>query len=274
MRKLDGSTRTIPLLTHGKGRQHPRFAIMSDIDIAKNLSKVNDKVALAYHLRNTSGAARNPLEKKPRLVAVSKTKPVESILQAYKLGQRHFGENYVQELVEKSQNPLLAGLEDICWHFIGHLQRNKCNNVISCPHLWAVETVDTERLASTLDSSWKKTNNPNKLKVFVQINTSGEASKHGCLSDAAPALVKHIIEECSNLTFCGLMTIGRIGHDYSIGPNPDFESLLEAQRKVSELLRLDVELSMGMSSDYEEAIRAGSTNIRVGSCIFGSRDPK
>lgn len=242
----------------------------SNAFITRSLLSVNERINAAYLKVVSNGIPRN----EPRLVAVTKTKPVEMILHAYKQGQRHFGENYVQELVEKSQHPSLVELEDICWHFIGHLQRNKCNNVVACPHLWAVETVDTERLANALDASWKKKGADKKLGVYIQVNTSGEESKHGCQSDVALALVRHVIDCCSSLKFCGLMTIGRSSHDYFNGPNPDFECLKEVQKRVCEELGMDmreVELSMGMSSDFEQAICAGSTNVRIGSVIFGSR---
>lgn len=235
--------------------------------ITKGLACVNEKVM--------KSSLKHPYT--PRLVAVTKTKPVEMILHAYHHGQRHFGENYVQDLVEKSHHPLLVNLKDIRWHFIGHLQRNKCNNVVSCPNLWAVETVDSEHLANTLDASWRRSATDQKLRVFVQVNTSGEAAKHGSSSDGVSTLVKYIIEQCTNLEFVGLMTIGKMGHDYSTGPNPDFEHLVETRRKLCQDLSLDmntVELSMGMSSDFEQAIHAGSTNVRIGSVIFGAREHK
>ena len=251
-------------------------SITTEESISKGLLLVNDKLNSTY-LKCISDGTKNTPVKQPRMVAVTKSKPIEDIVHAYKQGQRHFGENFVQELVIKSQHPMLVGCDDICWHFIGHLQRNKCNNLVSSPNLWAVETVDSERLASTLDNSWKKIHTDRKLNVFVQINTSGEESKHGCERDAAPALVRHIIEQCDSLKFCGLMTIGKSGHDYSTGPNPDFDCLVDTRRRLCEDLKIDVtevELSMGMSSDFEQAICAGSTNIRVGSMIFGSRKPK
>lgn len=239
--------------------------------ITKGLSEVNDKITTTY--QQLCQSSRN----RPRLLAVTKTKSVEMILHAYKQGQRHFGENYVQEMLEKAKDPLLIGLDDICWHFIGHVQRNKCNNLVTCPHLWAVETVDSERLATALDVNWKKQGANVKLRVFVQVNTSGEASKFGCTSDMTPGLVKYIMENCGSLEFCGLMTIGRTGHDYSAGPNPDFDCLVRIKGKICEEFKLgvdEVELSMGMSSDFEQAIIAGSTSVRVGSKIFGSREPK
>lgn len=227
---------------------------------------VKEKIAAAHN--NCRARTREP-----RLVAVSKTKPPEIIQLAYAQGQRHFGENYVQELVEKASHPLLTQL-DICWHFIGHLQRNKCNVLTSVPNLWAVETVDSDRLATHLDSSWKKRGFGRRLKVFVQVNTSTEDSKSGCSPSAVLDLVKHILSTCDGLEFCGLMTIGRVDHDYSAGPNPDFECLVQCKNVICEqgiLKADDVELSMGMSADYEDAILAGSTNVRVGSSIFGSR---
>ncbi len=182
--------------------------------ISSGLSAVKERI---------SSACSKYSRAKLRLVAVTKTKPVEVILHAYQQGQRHFGENYVQELVEKSRHPQLSGLEDICWHFIGHLQRNKCNSLVSYPHLWAVETVDSERLATTLDTNWGKRDASENLGVFVQVNSSGEAAKHGNSGGGAICVAKHIITQCKNLRFLGFMTIGRIGHDYSTGPNPDFD---------------------------------------------------
>ena len=211
----------------------------------------------------------------PRLVAVSKTKPPKTVLRAYEHGQRHFGENYVQELVEKSHDPSLAGL-DICWHFIGHLQRNKCNTLVSVPGLWMVETVDSERLATALNNSWKRHNSETRLRIFIQVNVSSEEEKSGCAPDCTPAVVRHVKDMCRELQFCGLMMVGRIGHDYTVGPNPDFERLVCVKDAVCGELGLyegEVELSMGMSADYHHAIAAGSSNVRIGSAIFGARKP-
>lgn len=245
-----------------------QLTLDSQDSITKALASVRERIA---------SACLEYSKDQPRLVAVTKTKSVDMILHAYEQGQRHFGENYVQELIEKSHHPSLMELGDLCWHFIGHLQRNKCNNLISCPHLWAVETVDSERLATTLDSSWGKKETGKTLKVFVQVNTSGEESKHGSASDEAVSVARYILKQCPNLQLLGLMTIGKIGHDYSAGPNSDFECLVETRSKLCRELGLgveEVELSMGMSSDFEQAIGAGSTNVRVGSVIFGAREPK
>ena len=243
-------------------------ASRSKDDISASLVAVRGKIREAHQSSRPSHS-----HAEPRLVAVTKTKPARMVLWAYESGQRHFGENYVQELVEKARDPSLVSL-DIHWHFIGHLQRNKCNNLTSVPGLWMVETVDSERLATALNSSWRKQYPERKLKVLVQVNASGEDQKGGCSPDATPALVKHVMDDCTGLEFCGLMMVGRIGHDYSTGPNPDLERLVRVREMVCEQLGLQkeqVELSMGMSADYEHAIAAGSTNVRVGTAIFGPR---
>ncbi|XP_026055915.1 pyridoxal phosphate homeostasis protein-like [Carassius auratus] len=214
----------------------------------------------------------------PRLVAVSKTKPPEMVVEAYKHGQRNFGENYVNELVEKASHPLVvSSCPEIKWHFIGHLQKNNVNKLLGVPNLYMVETIDSVKLAERVNSSWQKMRaaNTQRLKIMVQINTSGEQSKHGLPPDETVNLVKHIVSQCPALDFAGLMTIGRYGYDLSEGPNPDFQMLVERREEVCESLQIpveQVELSMGMSTDFEHAIEVGSTNVRVGSTIFGTRE--
>ncbi|XP_015523030.2 pyridoxal phosphate homeostasis protein [Neodiprion lecontei] len=244
-------------------------------DVASGLRAVRDKVAAASSRRHPELAYF-----KPRLVAVSKTKPAALVIEAYEAGQRHFGENYVNELLEKGHNPdILSKCKDIRWHFIGHLQSNKINKVLAVPNLYIIETVHSKQLATGLNNAWPKFRKTEEslLKVMVQINTSGEEEKNGCQPSEASNLVKHVIENCKNLKFTGIMTIGKYGYDPSAGPNPDFLKLRELHNKICQELNLDsraVELSMGMSSDYEHAIELGSTNIRIGSSIFGYRAKK
>ncbi|XP_051780218.1 pyridoxal phosphate homeostasis protein [Erpetoichthys calabaricus] len=212
----------------------------------------------------------------PRLVAVSKTKPPEMVMVAYQHGQRNFGENYVQELLDKASDPkILSSCPEIKWHFIGHLQKNNVNKLMGVPNIFMVETVDSVKLADRVNSSWQKQRlSAQRLKVMVQINTSGEDSKHGLAPSEAVSMVQHIVSQCPALEFIGLMTIGQYGHDLSEGPNPDFQMLLSKRREVCDTLKLPldkVELSMGMSMDFEHAIEVGSTNVRVGSTIFGER---
>ncbi|KAJ1656066.1 hypothetical protein IWQ61_004295 [Dispira simplex] len=202
-----------------------------------------------------------------RLVAVSKTKPVEAIQEAYAAGQRHFGENYVQELVDKSQRLP----EDIRWHYIGQLQTNKCKQLAGVPNLWAVETVDTEKRANSLNAACENRIQP--LNVFVQVNTSTETNKGGVESDNCRALVRHIQENCHHLHLLGLMTIGSVEHSDQV-PNPDFLRLRELRDVLEKETGTRLELSMGMSHDYQHALEVGSTNVRVGSSIFGARAKK
>ncbi|XP_013915217.1 PREDICTED: proline synthase co-transcribed bacterial homolog protein [Thamnophis sirtalis] len=211
----------------------------------------------------------------PRLVAVSKTKPPEMVIEAYNQGQRSFGENYVQELLEKaSDSKILSSCPEIKWHFIGHLQKSNVNKLIVVPNLFMLETVDSIKLADKVNSIWQKKNSSEKLKIMVQVNTSGETSKHGLPPGELITTAEHILQKCPNLEFVGLMTIGSFGHDLSKGPNPDFQLLISLRQELCENLNIPiekVELSMGMSTDFQHAIEVGSTNVRIGSTIFGER---
>jgi len=207
------------------------------------------------------------LKKEPRLVAVSKIKPSFLVKAAYDAGQRHFGENYIQELATKAEE--LSDLEGIKWHFIGHLQSNKCKQLLGVPHLYMIETVDSQKLASILNKTWEGLH---PLNIMVQINTSGEESKSGIEPSDVSDLVEYVLKECPKLHFSGLMTIGRPAPSPD---QPDFKLMVELRKHVCEKFGLsldDVELSMGMSSDYKVAIEMGSTNVRIGSVIFGERD--
>ncbi|XP_022211097.1 pyridoxal phosphate homeostasis protein isoform X2 [Drosophila obscura] len=223
---------------------------------------------------------QRPNAARPLLVAVSKTKPAEAIIEAYDSGQRDFGENYVQELVEKSQHPdIVAKCPAIKWHFIGHLQNNKINKILSLPNLHMIQTVDSEKLATRLDAAWAKLKpaSESPLRVLIQINTSGEEAKSGIGMNEAPKLYQFIRNNLKHLQLVGIMTIGAFGFDYSTGPNPDFVSLMQVHRSVCEANSLtpdSVLVSMGMSNDYDRAIEMGSTVVRVGSSIFGHRAVK
>ncbi|XP_066964455.1 pyridoxal phosphate homeostasis protein isoform X1 [Macrobrachium rosenbergii] len=247
--------------------------IMADGEVARALKHVIERVAVATQKRNQDVAALFP---QPRLVAVSKTKPKEMIVEAYSSGQRHFGENYVQELVDKGHDEeMLATCPDIKWHMIGHLQSNKVNKVVSVPNLYCIETIDTAKLATAVNNAAGKHLKDEKLVVFVQVNTSGEENKSGVNPDSVNDLVSHVLKNCPNLKLAGLMTIGAFDHDLSKGPNPDFQCLLKCRAEVCEAQCMepkDIELSMGMSNDFEHAIDVGSTNVRVGSTIFGARN--
>jgi len=249
--------------------------IMSQRSISEALKTINEKIVNAHNNYTQQAGKNTPL---PCLVAVSKTKPNEAIEEAYAANHRDFGENYVQELVEKSHYFKEAGgYEDIRWHFIGHLQRNKVNNLLGAENLHVIETVESVKLADALDKRWQGKNMERKLKVYAQVNTSGEDNKHGCDPNKCTDLVEHIVKNCHALQLEGLMTIGSFDHDYSSGPNPDFVRLVKCREDVCEALEMsvdDLQLSMGMSGDFEHAIMRGSTTVRVGSSIFGAREYK
>lgn len=199
-----------------------------------------------------------------RLVAVSKTKPIEAIREAYAAGQRDFGENYAQELAEKAA--ALADLPGLRWHFIGHLQSNKAKVVAPIAHL--VHTIDSPSLARELGKRAKgggSSSMEDKLGVLVEVNVGGEAQKHGVAPDGLAALLDAVDAE-PRLALRGLMTM----------PPHDLDS---ARRAFDDLARLRErfgatrlpELSMGMSDDLEIAVACGATLVRVGTAIFGSR---
>jgi PLP dependent protein len=215
-----------------------------------------------------------------RLVAVSKTKPLELLQRAYSAGCRHFGENYVQELVDKVEMWSMNCV-GVHWHFIGTLQSNKCTTLVKCmAHkdigLFTIETISSENLAKKLNNAVMKVGTDGKaLKVFVQVNTSGEESKGGVEPGKETiSLCRYIAKECPGLDLRGLMTIGAPG---DLGC---FATLVQCRDTVTQVFKEEgitiygvpqLELSMGMSGDFEEAIAAGSTNVRVGSTIFGDR---
>jgi pyridoxal phosphate enzyme (YggS family) len=174
----------------------------------------------------------------------------------------------VQEIIAKA--PVMPA--DIKWHFIGHLQSNKCKVVAAVPNLFVVETVDSEKLATQLQKACVTVGRASRLRVLVQVNTSGEESKFGCAPADTVAVATYIAQRCPNLELAGLMTIGRLEAE----PAPEcFEVLLQCRQRVSDALQISIdslELSMGMSGDLELACAMGSTNVRVGSAIFGHRD--
>jgi len=205
----------------------------------------------------------SPYNQNVRLMLASKFNTAEKVKEAYDCGIRHFGENYVDQLLEKS--PKLPS--DIKWHFIGHLQSNKCRKVL-IPNLEYLETIDSIKLAEKVDKTCESIGR-DKLKVFVQVNASAEMTKSGVSTpEEIVEIANYIATECKHLVFCGLMTIG------AIGDLAAFKIMSDIREKVCEKLKLeikDVELSMGMTADYEEAIRHGATEVRVGTLVFGER---
>jgi len=247
------------------------------IEVVENLKLVRDAVTRAVSARQERKDSGDSTSRETRLVAVSKTKPLKLIMDCYRAGQRHFGENYAQEMSEKANDAECQELcPDIRWHFIGPIQSNKVKMIAKCPNIYMVETVGSQKVADMLDKTIEQQSSP-PLQVLVQVNTSGEEQKSGEDVEGAVELCKHIRANCSNLKLAGLMTIGAFDHDLAEGPNPDFQRLKVARAKVCQVLQMpenELELSMGMSNDFEHAIEVGSTNVRVGSTIFGARGPK
>jgi hypothetical protein len=229
--------------------------------ISANLQAVKSRIVEAC-----ATAGRDPGQ--VALLAVSKTWPAEAIRQAAQSGQRAFGENYVQEALAKAA--ALADL-DLEWHFIGPLQSNKTRPVAE-NFAW-VHGIDRLKLAERLSAQRPAGLPP--LQVCVQVNISGEASKNGCTVKEAPALCR-AVAALPNLRLRGLMAIPEpspksavpAGHFMAARHLEQLRDLRDGLNE--EGLGLDT-LSMGMSSDLEEAIMAGATIVRVGTAIFGER---
>ncbi len=227
------------------------------IDIKNKIEKINDDISKA-----ADGAGRKPSE--IRLMAVSKTKPVEDLLAAYQAGHRLFGENRIQEIIEKK--PLLPA--DLELHMIGHLQSNKAK--AAAENVDCVQSIDKLNTAKELNK--KALSAGRKIDYLIEINTSGEYSKDGYHSFES---VLSDIEDYLGLEMLnirGLMTIAPFTHEQA-AVRKSFRTLYEYYEKIKTQINLDAfdTLSMGMSSDFRIAIEEGSTLIRVGTAIFGGR---
>ena len=201
-----------------------------------------------------------------QLIAVSKTKPVEQVIEAINAGQLAFGENYVQEGVEKIQYfEKNMPNNDLIWHFIGPLQSNKSKLVAE--HFDWMHTIDRLKIAQRLSD--QRPNHMAKLNVLIQVNISQEASKSGVKPEEVADLVKQIVT-LPNLNLRGLMAIPEIENDYDKQLNvfTKMQQLLQSLQKDYPFMDT---LSMGMSGDMQAAIVAGSTMVRIGTAIFGAR---
>jgi len=226
--------------------------------LQENIARVEERIAAACR---RSGRRREEVT----LVAVSKTHPAELIRAAWEAGLRHFGENRVQEA--RAKRPELSGL-DITWHLVGHLQSNKVRSALELFH-W-VDSVDSIHLAEKLAQA--ATSASRRLPVLLEVNLAGEASKSGARPEELIQLAGRTAA-LPPLALHGLMAIPPF-LDNPEDTRPYFRQLralalaLEAQR-LPGLARVD--LSMGMSHDFEVAIEEGATIVRVGTAIFGSR---
>lgn len=199
-----------------------------------------------------------------RLLAVSKTFPPDAVRDVHALGQRAFGENYVQEAAAKRQS--LADLPDIVWHLIGPLQTNKARDA-AATFDW-VETVDRPRIAERLSAARPSSSSP--LNVLVQVNASGETTKHGVAPGEAVELARYVAT-LPNLRLRGIMGIPEATADVE-RLREQFRTL-RGCRDACAAAGLPVDtLSMGMTDDLEIAIAEGATEVRVGRAIFGERE--
>ncbi|OGQ47908.1 MAG: YggS family pyridoxal phosphate enzyme [Deltaproteobacteria bacterium RIFCSPLOWO2_02_FULL_46_8] len=222
-------------------------------------------------LHNVKEAVRQTIlrtgrnSKSVRLIAVSKGQSQNKIHEAFEAGQRDFGENYVQELMEKTQG---LSLPKIHWHFLGHLQKNKVNKVVN-KIAW-LHSLDSLELALAIN---KKSLQP--LKCLLEIKLSKETTKTGLTPSVALELIPKL-NDLSNIDLCGLMTIPPFDEDPEKS-RPYFRELFNLLKEMNQryLYKTELtELSMGMSHDFEIAIEEGATMVRIGSAIFGERKGK
>jgi pyridoxal phosphate enzyme (YggS family) len=231
------------------------------VTIASNLLAIHERIA-----RAAKRVARNP--DVVALMAVTKTFPSEMIVEAYAAGQRLFGENRVQEFAEKRAG--LKTLPDAEFHMIGHLQSNKAAKAAEIFH--AIDSLDSVKLAQRLNESAEKMGKV--LNVLIEINVGGEAAKSGIAPDSSEfEAILTGASEWSHLCVRGLMTVPPFTEDPE-GARPYFRQLRELRDRLAARnltsVSFDV-LSMGMSHDFEVAIEEGSTCVRLGTAIFGTR---
>ena len=225
--------------------------------LKENLENVEQKIQAACE---RSGRDRSEVT----LIAVSKTKPAEMVQEAYDLGIRLFGENKVQEIIQKK--PVLP--EDIRWHMIGHLQRNKVHQVMGKAVL--IHSVDSLRLAEQIEADAAKKDIT--ADILLEVNVAKEESKYGFFLEDTEAAIREIAK-FPHVRIKGLMTIAPFVENPEEN-RPVFKKLYEFAvdigKKNIDNVTMDV-LSMGMTGDYQVAIEEGATMVRVGTGIFGAR---
>jgi pyridoxal phosphate enzyme (YggS family) len=235
--------------------------------LARRWQAVKDRIAAA----RAAGPGRDV-----RLLAVSKGQSASRVRAAYALGQRDFGENYVQELTQKAE--ALGDLPELRWHMIGHLQRNKARHVVQ--HASAVHSVDSLGLLGELGRRAAGRPIPPERRAFgddprlvllIEVSIAGEAQKGGCAPAELGALLD-AAERTDGVRLAGLMCVPPLTDD-PLASRPHFDALVRLRDAHGGAARLP-ELSMGMTADLEQAIGAGATLVRVGTAIFGARAPR
>jgi PLP dependent protein len=209
--------------------------------------------------------AKQAYNRRVQLLAVSKTRPATMMRTIATLGQRDFGENYVQEALEK-----MSQLKDLplVWHYIGHIQANKCRDISQ--HFSWVHTVASTKIAERL--SRLRPDNLPPLNICIQVNISQEPQKSGCMPDEALILAQHLAT-LPRLRLRGLMAIPAPEQDFEKQRHSFAEVFSLSQTIQSQGINMDT-LSMGMSNDLEAAIAEGATMVRIGTDIFGAREQR
>lgn len=214
-------------------------------------------------IKENYNAIKNQLPSHVQLVAVSKTHPVSAVQEVYDLGQKVFGENKVQELLEKV--PLLP--HDIQWHLIGHLQTNKVKYI--APFIDTIQSVDSEKLLAEINKEAGKNNRT--IKVLLQVKIAAEETKFGLeISEAKDLFQQYIEGKFPHVEITGLMGMATFTDDEQ-QVRKEFLILKGLFDELNQLKTINT-LSMGMSDDFPVAIECGANSVRVGSAIFGRRD--
>lgn len=209
---------------------------------------------------------RSKLPAGSNLLIVSKTRSLQEIQAYYDLGQRDFGENRVQELLEKAE-ALKVSCPDIRWHMIGHLQSNKINQLFGVPHLWAIHSVDDRDLLEKLLKSQDRLSHP--VHIFLQYNTSKEQEKSGFEDYASLKTAAASIPMDSKIKLQGLMTMGTLRtENFEAEARRCFQELNQLKDQLGKELGGNFVTSMGMSQDYEIALAEQSGWIRLGTMMF------
>ena len=225
--------------------------------VEQNYQRVRERISAAC-----KNASRQP--DSVRLLAVSKTKPASMVRACYAQGQRAFGENYLQDGLDKID--ALAELTDIEWHFIGPLQSNKTRPVAE--HFQWLETLDREKIARRLNE--QRPDNLPPLNVLIQVNISDEDQKSGIATESVTSFAQTLLS-LPRLKVRGLMCIPEATSDEERLRN-QFQKMQSLWQELKELCPDADTLSMGMSSDLELAVACGSTEVRIGTDIFGARN--
>lgn len=227
------------------------------MSIAENLQQVKEKI--------TEAAVRSGRDPESvKIVAVSKTHTVEIIKEAYDIGIKTFGENRIQEAIDKI--PLLPG--DIDWHMIGHLQSNKAKHAVEFFNV--IQSVDSIKIASKIEAECAEINK--NLKIMIQLDLAREETKFGVEEESFFKLCDYVKEYCPHMELIGLMCIPPLFIE-SERTRPYFKSLREYLELYNDKYPNKIHhLSMGMSNDYEVAVEEGATIVRIGTAIFGERN--